>query len=128
MLKNGKKFAKDYFDDLLEQICEVHISERRAYQKIADVFEQCSYDYDKSVDATKTFYAFIQNKMHFAISGETAAEIIYRRVDSEKLFMGLTHWKNSPERKILQSDVRIAKNYLNRKETVKLEQIGNNVH
>lgn len=123
MLKNGRKFGKDYFDDLLEQIREIRSSERRAYQKIADVFEQCSYDYDKSADATKTFYAFIQNKMHFAISGRTAAEIIYNRVDSEKPFMGLTHWKNSPDGKILKSDVKIAKNYLNHKEIANLNRL-----
>ncbi len=123
MLKNGKKFGKDYFDDLLEQIREIRSSERRAYQKIADVFEQCSYDYDKSADATKVFYAFIQNKMHFAISGKTAAEVIYNRADSEKPFMGLTHWKNSPDGKILKSDVKIAKNYLNHKEIANLNRL-----
>ena len=123
MLKNGRKFGRDYFDDLLEQIREIRSSERRSYQKIADVFEQCSYDYDKSAEATKVFYAFIQNKLHFAISGETAAEIIYHRADSSKPFMGLTNWKNSPEGKILKHDIRVAKNYLNHKEISNLNRI-----
>ena len=83
MLKNGKPFGKDYFDELLERIREIRASERRAYQKITDVFEQCSYDYDKNSETTKAFYAFVQNKLHFAITGKTAAELIYERADSE---------------------------------------------
>ena len=90
MLKNGKSFGKDYFDDLLERIREIRASERRAYQKITDVFEQCSYDYDKNSETTKAFYAFVQNKLHFAITGKTATELIYERADSEKTSMGLT--------------------------------------
>ena len=90
MLKNGKPFGKDYFDDLLERIREIRASERRAYQKITDVFEQCSYDYDKNSETTKAFYAFVQNKLHFAITGKTATELIYERADSEKTSMGLT--------------------------------------
>lgn len=82
MLKNGKPFGKDYFDELLEKIREIRASERRAYQKIADVFEQCSYDYDKNSDTTKAFYAFVQNKLHFAVTGKTAAELIYERADA----------------------------------------------
>jgi len=90
MLKNGKPFGKDYFDELLERIREIRASERRAYQKITDVFEQCSYDYDKNSETTKNFYAFVQNKLHFAVTGKTAAELIYERADSEKPAMGLT--------------------------------------
>ena len=90
MLKNGKPFGKDYFDELLERIREIRASERRAYQKITDVFEQCSYDYDKNSETTKAFYAFVQNKLHFAITGKTATELIYERADSEKTSMGLT--------------------------------------
>ncbi|MDR0834502.1 MAG: virulence RhuM family protein [Candidatus Symbiothrix sp.] len=116
LLKNGKKFGKDYFDELLERIREIRASERRAYQKIADIFEQCSADYDPTSEETKLFYAFVQNKMHFAVTGQTAAEIIYDRVDSEKPYMGLTTWKSSPHGKILKSDVGIAKNYLNQHE------------
>ena len=100
MLKNGRPFGKDYFDELLERIREIRASERRAYQKITDVFEQCSYDYDKNSEITKAFYAFVQNKLHFAVTGKTAAELIYERADSEKPAMGLTTWKDSPDGKI----------------------------
>jgi len=116
LLKNGKKFGKDYYDELLERIREIRASERRAYQKIADVFEQCSADYDPTSEETKLFYAFVQNKMHFAVTGQTAAEIVYDRADSEKPYMGLTTWKNSPHGKILKRDVAVAKNYLNKNE------------
>ena len=102
MLKNGKPFGKDYFDELLEKIREIRASERRAYQKITDIFEQCSYDYDKNSEITKAFYAFVQNKLHFAVTGKTAAELIYERADSEKPAMGLTTWKDSPDGKILK--------------------------
>lgn len=112
MLKNGKPFGKDYFDELLEKIREIRASERRAYQKIADVFEQCSYDYDKNSDTTKAFYAFVQNKLHFAITGKTAAELIYERADAEKPTMGLTTWKDAPDGKILKRDIVVAKNTL----------------
>ena len=95
MLKNGKPFGKDYFEELLERIREIRASERRAYQKITDVFEQCSYDYDKNSEITKNFYAFVQNKLHFAVTGKTAAELIYERADSEKPAMGLTTWKEA---------------------------------
>ena len=90
LLKNGKKFGIDYFDELLERIREIRASERRAYQKIADAFEQCSADYDPGSEETKLFYAFVQNKMHFAVTGQTAAEIVYDRVNSEKAHRGLT--------------------------------------
>ena len=123
MLKNGKPFGKDYFDELLERIREIRASERRAYQKIADVFEQCSYDYDKNSETTKAFYAFVQNKLHFAITGKTAAELIYERADSEKPSMGLTTWKDAPDGKILKRDIGVAKNYLNEKELPRLNRL-----
>lgn len=123
MLKNGKPFGKDYFDELLEKIREIRASERRAYQKIADVFEQCSYDYDKSSETTKAFYAFVQNKLHYAVTGKTAAELIYERADAESPTMGLTTWKAGPEGKILKRDIMIAKNYLNEKELSRLNRL-----
>lgn len=123
MLKNGKPFGKDYFDELLERIREIRASERRAYQKITDVFEQCSYDYDKNSETTKNFYAFVQNKLHFAVTGKTAAELIYERVDSEKPAMGLTTWKDAPNGKVLKRDIGIAKNYLNEKELSRLNRL-----
>lgn len=123
MLKNGKPFGRDYFDELLEKIREIRASERRAYQKIADVFEQCSYDYDKNSDTTKAFYAFVQNKLHYAVTGKTAAEIIYDRADAEKPTMGLTTWKGAPDGKILKRDITIAKNYLSEKELSRLNRL-----
>lgn len=123
MLKNGKPFGKDYFDELLERIREIRASERRAYQKITDVFEQCSYDYDKNSETTKNFYSFVQNKLHFAVTGKTAAELIYERADSEKPAMGLTTWKDAPNGKVLKRDIRIAKNYLNEKELSHLNRL-----
>ena len=123
MLKNGKPFGKDYFDELLEKIREIRASERRAYQKITDIFEQCSYDYDKNSDVTKGFYSFVQNKLHYAVTGHTAAEIIMDRSDSSKPTMGLTTWKDAPDGKILKRDVVVAKNYLNEKEISKLNRL-----
>ena len=123
LLKNGKQFGQDYFDELLEKIREIRASERRAYQKITDIFEQCSCDYDKDSETTKNFYAFVQNKLHFAVSGNTAAEIVYNRADSQKEHMGLTSWKYSPNGKIYKSDVTIAKNYLNEKEISRLNRL-----
>ncbi len=123
LLKNGNPFGQDYFDDLLEKIREIRASERRAYQKITDIFEQCSCDYDKDSETTKNFYAFVQNKLHYAVSGNTAAEIVYNRADSTKAHMGLTSWKNSPNGKIYKSDVTIAKNYLNEKEISRLNRL-----
>lgn len=123
LLKNGKPFGKDYFDELLERIREIRASERRAYQKIADVFEQCSYDYDKNSNLTREFYAFVQNKLHYAITGKTAAELIAERVSLEHPTMGLTTWKAAPDGKILKRDVVIAKNYLNEKELSRLNRI-----
>ena len=123
MLKNGKPFGKDYFDELLEKIREIRASERRAYQKITDIFEQCSYDYDKNSDVTKGFYSFVQNKLHYAVTGHTAAEIIMDMSDSYKPTMGLTTWKDAPDGKILKRDVLVAKNYLNEKEISKLNRL-----
>ena len=123
LLKNGRQFGRDYFDELLEKIREIRASERRAYQKIADIFEQCSYDYDKDSETTKAFYAFIQNKLHFAVTGKTAAELIAERVDINHPTMGLTTWKDAPKGKILKRDVGIAKNYLNEKEISRLNRL-----
>lgn len=122
MLKNGKPFGKDYFEELLERIREIRASERRAYQKITDVFEQCSYDYDKNSEITKNFYAFVQNKLHFAVTGKTAAELIYERADSEETGDGVNHMERSPNGKVLKRDIGIAKNYLNEKELSRLNQ------
>jgi len=116
MLKNGKPFGKDYFDELLERIREIRASERKLYQKLGDIFEQCSADYNKNAEETKLFYKMVQNKLHFAITGKTAAELIFNRADKTKDYMGLTNWKNSPDGKILKSDVSIAKNYLKESE------------
>lgn len=123
MLKNGKPFGRDYFDELLERIREIRASERRAYQKIADVFEQCSYDYDKNSQTTKDFYAFVQNELHFAVTGKTAAELIAERATLDSPTMGLTTWKGAPDGKILKSDTLVAKNYLNEKELSKLNRL-----
>ena len=116
MLKNGKPFGKDYFNELLERIREIRASERRVFQKLGDIFEQCSADYSKDAEETKLFYKMVQNKRHFAVTGNTAAEIVYNRADRNKDFMGLSTWKNAPNGKILKSDVAIAKNYLNENE------------
>ncbi|MGD0942190.1 MAG: RhuM family protein [Terracidiphilus sp.] len=123
MLKNGRSFGKDYFDELLEKIREIRASERRAYQKIADVFEQCSSDYRSGSEETQLFYQMVQNRLHFASAGKTAAEIVFERADSTKPYMGLTTWKNSPKGKVLKSDVSIAKNYLNETEVSKLNRL-----
>ena len=111
-LKLNKRFGKDYFDELLERIREIRASERRFYLKITDIYEQGSIDYDKTAEITTTFFKTVQNKLHWAVTGKTAAEIITERVDAAKPTMGLTTWKNAPEGKILKSDVSIAKNYL----------------
>ena len=123
MMKNGRPFGKDYFDELLERIREIRASERRAYQKIADVFEQCSYDYDKNSETTKAFYDFVQNKLHFAVTGKTAAELISERATLDSPTMGLTTWKGAPDGKILKSDTLVAKNYLNEKELSRLNRL-----
>jgi hypothetical protein len=122
-LKNGKQFGKDYFAELLERIREIRASERRFYQKITDIYSQCSIDYDAKAEITQTFFKTVQNKLHFAITGMTAAEIIRSRADSGKPGMGLRTWKNSPDGKILRTDVTIAKNYLDEKELRNLNRI-----
>lgn len=121
-LKQGKQFGKDYFDDLLERIREIRASERRFYQKITDIYA-LSIDYDKKSDITKTFFATVQNKLHWAISGKTAAEIIYTEADAAKIHMGLTTWKHAPNGKILKSDVTVAKNYLSEQHISELNGI-----
>ena len=123
LMKNGRPFGKDYFDELLERIREIRASERRAYQKIADVFEQCSYDYDKNSETTKAFYAYVQNKLHYAVTGKTAAELIAERATPDSPTMGLTTWKGAPDGKILKSDTLVAKNYLNEKEMSRLNRL-----
>lgn len=123
LMKNGRSFGRDYFDELLERIREIRASERRAYQKIADVFEQCSYDYDKNSETTCAFYAFVQNKLHFAVTGKTAAELISERASLDSPTMGLSTWKGAPDGKILKSDVLVAKNYLNEKEIARLNRL-----
>ncbi|MBP7461114.1 MAG: virulence RhuM family protein [Candidatus Delongbacteria bacterium] len=123
-LKQGKKlFGKDYFDELLERIREIRASERRFYQKITDIYSECSIDYDSKAEITLTFYKTVQNKLHWAITGQTAAEIISSRAKAKLPNMGLTTWKNSPQGKILKSDVSVAKNYLNKKEIDELNRI-----
>lgn len=123
MMKNGRPFGRDYFDELLERIREIRASERRAYQKVADVFEQCSYDYDKNSETTKAFYSFVQNKLHYAVTGKTTAELISERATLDSPTMGLTTWKGAPDGKILKSDTLIAKNYLNEKEVTRLNRL-----
>jgi hypothetical protein len=122
-LKEGKRFGKDYFDELLERIREIRASERRFYQKITDIYEQCSIDYIKDADITQTFFKTVQNKLHWAITGKTAAQIIAERADASNPNMGLQTWKNAPQGKILKSDVSIAKNYLIEKEIKELERV-----
>ena len=122
-LKLNKRFGNDYFDELLERIREIRASERRFYLKITDIYEQCSIDYDKSAEISKTFFKTVQNKLHWAVTGNTAAEIIAQRADARKPTMGLTTWKNAPRGKILKSDVSIAKNYLIEQEIKELERI-----
>ena len=125
LLKNSTRFGKDYFDELLERIKEIRASERRFYQKITDLYKDCSYDYNKDAEITKTFYATVQNKLHYAISGHTAAEIRALRADSKRENMGLTTWKNAPEGKILKSDAMYAKNYLSEDELKQLNNLVN---
>jgi hypothetical protein len=121
--QGGQVFGKDYFDELLERIREIRASERRFYQKITDIYAQCSIDYDLKSDLTLNFYKTVQNKLHWAITGNTAAEIIDKRANAENPNMGLTSWKNSSEGKILKSDTSIAKNYLSEKEISELNRL-----
>lgn len=122
-LKQGEKvFGKDYFRELLERVRSIRASERRIWQQITDIFAECSIDYDANSPITQEFYATVQNKFHYAITGQTAAEIVYSKTDSTKENMGLTTWKHSPDGRILKSDVTIAKNYLDEKQIRKLER------
>ncbi len=122
-LKLNKRFGKDYFDELLERIREIRASERRFYLKITDIYEQCSIDYSKDAEVTQTFFKTVQNKLHWAITGKTAAEIVRARADASKPNMGLQTWKNAPDGKILKSDVSIAKNYMHEDEIKGLERV-----
>lgn len=122
MLKNGKPFGKDYFKELLERVRSIRASERRIYQQITDIYAECSIDYDRQSPTTNDFYAMIQNKFHYAITGKTAAEIIYLNADHTKDHMGLTTWKNAPDGRILKKDVSVAKNYLSQEEIRRLER------
>ena len=122
-LKLNKRFGKDYFDELLERIREIRASERRFYLKITDIYEQCSIDYNRDAEITMAFFKTVQNKLHWAVTGQTAAEIIAGRADSAKPHMGLQTWKNAPHGKVLKSDVTVAKNYLIEKEIKSLERI-----
>lgn len=122
-LKQGETvFGKDYFRELLERVRSIRASERRIYQQITDIFAECSIDYDPKAEITQKFYAMVQNKFHFAITGQTAAEIIFKNANAKKENMGLTTWKNAPEGRILKTDTTIAKNYLQEKEIKQLER------
>ena len=122
-LKQGKAvFGKDYFRELLERVRSIRASERRIWQQITDIYAECSIDYDKNAPTTRDFYAMIQNRFHYAITGQTAAEIIYTKADHTKDHMGLTTWKNAPDGRVLKSDVTVAKNYLQEKEIRQLER------
>ena len=123
MMKNGRPFGRDYFDELLERIREIRASERRAYQKIADVFEQCSYDYDKNSETTKAFYSFVQNKLHYAVTGKTAAELISERATLDSPTMGLTTWKGARTARYSRATHSSQKNYLNEKEVTRLNRL-----
>ena len=124
-LKQGRHFGRDYFDDLLERIREIRTSERRYYQKITDVYAECSADYDAKAETTKLFFKMVQNMMHWAVTHQTAAEIIYARADAEMPHMGLTTWKNAPDGRVRKSDTIIAKNYLSDKEVTSLNRLSN---
>lgn len=122
-LKQGTAvFGKDYFRELLERVRSIRASERRIWQQITDIYAECSTDYDRNAPTTKAFYAMVQNRFHYAITGQTAAEIIYSKADHAQTHMGLTTWKNSPHGRILKSDVSIAKNYLNERQIRQLER------
>lgn len=123
MLKNGRPFGKDYFDELLARIRDIRASERRVWLKITDIFQECSFDYDGDSTMAKNFYAAVQNKMHYAVTGHTAAEIVQGRSDPSKPNMGLTSWKGGPEGRIHSSDVTVAKNYLSEDEIRQLNRL-----
>ena len=123
MLKNGAPFGKDYFDELLVRIRDIRASERRVYQKITDIFQECTFDYDRNSEIARRFYATVQNKLHYAVTGDTAAGIVQRRSDPALPHMGLTSWKGSPDGPIHSSDVTVAKNYLTEKEISDLNRL-----
>lgn len=124
-LKQGKRFGKDYFDELLERIRDIRASERRFYQKITDIYQQCSIDYNKDAEITQVFFKTVQNKLHWAITGKTASQIVATRANATLPNMGLTTWKNAPHGKVIKTDVSIAKNYLSEKEISGLNRIVN---
>lgn len=123
MLKNGQPFGKDYFDELLVRIRDIRASERRVYQKITDIFQECTFDYDRNSDVARRFYTTVQNKLHYAVTGDTAAGIVQRRSDPALPHMGLTSWKGSPDGPIHSSDATVAKNYLTEKEISDLNRL-----
>lgn len=124
-LKGKDVFGADYFDDLLDRIREIRLSERRYYQKITDIYSECSSDYDRDSEETRLFFKMVQNMMHYAVTKQTAAEIIYDRADAERPHMGLTTWKNAPDGRVVKSDVTVAKNYLSEKEVDSLNRLSN---
>ena len=124
-LKGKNVFGADYFDELMDRIREIRLSERRYYQKITDIYSECSADYDKDSETTKQFFKTVQNMMHYAVTKQTAAEIVYDRADAERPHMGLTTWKNAPDGRVVKSDVTIAKNYLSEKEVESLNLLSN---
>lgn len=124
-LKGKDVFGADYFDDLLDRIREIRLSERRYYQKITDIYSECSSDYDRDSEETRLFFKMVQNMMHYAVTKQTAAEIIYGRADAERPHMGLTTWKNAPDGRVVKSDVTVAKNYLSEKEVDSLNRLSN---
>lgn len=124
-LKGKDVFGADYFDDLLDRIREIRLSERRYYQKITDIYSECSSDYDRDSEETRLFFKMVQNMMHHAVTKQTAAEIIYDRADAERPHMGLTTWKNAPDGRVVKSDVTVAKNYLSEKEVDSLNRLSN---
>jgi len=123
LLKNGPAFGRDYFDELLERIRDIRASERRVWQKMGDIFQECSFDYDRDSETARRFFATLQNKTHYAVTGQTAAEIVSSRADAGKPHMGLTSWKGSPEGKVHASDVDKAKNYLAEDEMIGLDRL-----
>lgn len=123
MLKNGRPFGKDYFDELLVRIRDIRTSERRVYQKITDIFQECTFDYDRNSETARRFYATVQNKLHYAVTGHTAAEIVQDRSDPSQPNMGLSTWKGAPDGPIHSSDVTVAKNYLTEKEISDLNRL-----
>jgi hypothetical protein len=124
-LKQGKRFGKDYFDELLERIREIRASERRFYQKITDIYQQCSIDYNKEAEITQSFFKTVQNKLHWAITGKTASQIVATRANASLPHMGLQTWKNAPHGNVIKTDVSIAKNYLSEEEISSLNRVVN---